>query len=110
MPRPRRRTLSHSEIENFLTEISQVSGENHVNKQAKQAGGDEFPTKHHYSHQYQHRDDDDLSQVNVLMDDDAPVDPTPLPPPTEADLIREYCKVSTLLSMNIFIFHCFYLL
>ncbi len=46
MPKPRRRTLSHSEIENFLTEISQVSGENHVNKQAKQANDGGYVTKH----------------------------------------------------------------
>ncbi len=80
MPKPRRRTLSHSEIENFLTEISQVSGENHVNKQAKQAN-DSFVTKS------QHHDVED----HAHMEEETAV-PTQSPP-TDVDLIREYCKV-----------------
>ncbi len=83
MPKPRRRTLSHSEIENFLTEISQVSGENHVNKQAKQANDGGYVTKH------QRHDVEDHAETYMEEEPAVP----PQTPPTDVDLIREYCKV-----------------
>lgn len=75
MVRTRRRTLSHTEIENFLTEISSVTNEISKN-------------------------------VDTFFNlDDPMVLPTPPPAPqvkTNADLIREFCRVSEMVLVLIF--------
>jgi hypothetical protein len=67
MVRTRRKTLSHTDLENFLTEISTVTKE--ITKNV-----------------------DTFFSMEVSQDTVAP----PLPPPVKsnADFIREFCKVS----------------
>jgi hypothetical protein len=73
MVRTRRRTLSHTDLENFLTEISSVTNE--ITKNV-----------------------DTFFSLETLQD---PI-PLPLPPPvkSDADIIREFCRVSSLTSLK----------
>lgn len=74
MPRPRRRTLSHSEIENFLTEISAVENQDgpikpgQANNENQQGEGE-------------------------LLVETVGEDTVPSAPNDEAQLIRDFCKV-----------------
>ena len=74
MPRPRRRTLSHSEIENFLSEISAV----------EQQDG---PIKSLSGKQDTVSADEVDTAVNEVEEET---------PKDEAQYIREFCKVSVI--------------
>ena len=74
MPRPRRRTLSHNEIENFLSEISAVENQDGPIKPAHM--------KYNENNQVESSEEVEVKPEVAAK----PID--------EADYIREFCKVS----------------